>query len=111
MKSIDFTGLDLIPEVLNKIEILENKLSTITEYIKPTYDLSKRADVRKYLNKSESTLSRWIKEGELREGYHYYRDLKGSKSIITFVSGAIEEFKKEKTKWNFTIETGFYTSM
>lgn len=98
MKSIDFTGLDLLPEMLNKIEHLENKLSSIEEHFKPTYDLSKRADVRKYLDKSESTLSRWIKEGVLREGYHYYRDLKGSKSIITFVSGAIEEFKKEKEK-------------
>ena len=98
MKAIDFSGLDLLPEMLNKIELLENKLSSIEEHLNPTYDLTKRSDIRKYLNISDNTLTRWMREGELREGYHYYRDLKGSKSIITFVSGAIEEFKKEKEK-------------
>lgn len=98
MKAIDFSGLDLLPEMLNKIELLENKLSSIEEYFKPTYDLTKRSDIRKYLDISDNTLTRWIKEGELREGYHYYRDLKGSKSIITFVSGAIEEFKNTRKK-------------
>ena len=52
----------------------------------------------KYLDISNSTVSKYIKEGTFKQGYHYHREIKGSKSIIIFVSGAIEEFKKEKTK-------------
>ena len=58
----------------------------------------KQSGVLKYLEISESTLSKYRATGELREGYHFHRELKGSKTIITYVSGAIEEFKKEKTK-------------
>ena len=60
--------------------------------------MTKQSGVLKYLEISESTLSKYRAIGELREGYHFHRELKGSKTIITYVSGAIEEYKREKPK-------------
>ena len=98
MNLVDISSINLIPELLHKLDKLSNEIKELKQHLKPKYNLTKRADVIKYLHISESTLARWLKEGELKEGYHYYREIKGSKPIITFVSGAIEEFKKEKTK-------------
>ncbi len=98
MSAVDFGVLDLLPKMLEKIESMENEIIELKQQLKPKYDLTKRAGVMKYLNISNSTLNKYMKEGTLREGYHFYRQMKQSKSIITFVSGAIEEFKKEKNK-------------
>ena len=43
-------------------------------------------------------ISLYLKNGTFREGYHFFKELKGSQSKITFVSGAIEEFKKSKER-------------
>lgn len=98
MNLVDISAINLIPEMLQSIKNLTLEVVELKKQLKPKYDLSKRSNVLKYLEISESTLTRWIKEGILKEGYHFYRKTKGSKSIIIFVSGAIEEFKKEKTK-------------
>ena len=98
MKAIDFSGLDLLPKMLDKLEYLESKLENIEKNIQPKYDLTKRDGVKKYLNITDGTISNYIKQGCFIRGYHYNREIKNNRSIITFVSGAIEEFKKEKTK-------------
>lgn len=95
---IDLDLINQIPEIKkNQEKIIENQ-EKILQFLQPKYDLTKRAEVLKYLNISDSTISKYVKEGTLKEGYHYHRSLKGSKSIISFVSGAIEEFKKLKEK-------------
>lgn len=98
MNLVDISAINLIPELVKNLHNLTLEIRKLKEQLNPKYDLTKRADILKYLNISESTLSRWLKEGYLREGYHYNRKIKNNKSIIIFVSGAIEEFKKEKTK-------------
>lgn len=98
MNLVDLNSINLIPQILKKIELVSFELSELKQQIRPEYDLSKRAGVMKYLDISNSTVSKYIKEGTFKQGYHYHREIKGSKSIIIFVSGAIEEFKKEKTK-------------
>lgn len=98
MSAVDFEVLKLIPEMLKEMQELKDEVIELRQHIKPKYDLTKRAGVMKYLNISDSTITKYLKEGTFREGYHFYRELKQSKSTITFVSGAIEEFKKEKEK-------------
>ncbi len=98
MSLVDLNDISLIPRILKNLELLSIEISEIKQQLKPKYDLRKRGDILKYLEISESTLSKYIKEGKLKQGYHYHRELKQSKSIIIFVSGAIEEFKKEKNK-------------
>ena len=61
--------------------------------------MTTRAGVRNYLEITDSTISLYLKNGTFREGYHFFKGTKGSQSKITFVSGAIEEFKKSKERW------------
>lgn len=85
--------LDLLTKELKGLKaLLDERLP------KETIDLTKRKNVLKYLNITESTLTRYIKTGVLKQDYHYLREVKNNKHIIIFVSGAIEEFKKRKTK-------------
>lgn len=98
MSAVDFDVLKLIPKMFEKMENMQSELIELKQQLKPKYDLTKQSGVLKYLEISESTLAKYRKNGTFREGYHYHRELKQSKSIITYVSGAIEEFKKEKNK-------------
>ncbi|RBQ32306.1 hypothetical protein CRU92_00920 [Arcobacter sp. FW59] len=95
---VDFASLGLIPKIFKKMESMENELLDLKQQLQPKYDLTRRAGVMKYLNISNSTVAKYLKEGIFREGYHFYREIKGTKTIIIFVSGAIEEFKKSKEK-------------
>ncbi|WP_418186583.1 hypothetical protein [Aliarcobacter lanthieri] len=98
MSLVDISTINLIPKVLEEMQNLKQDIQELKQQLQPEYNLSKRNGVLKYLNISDSTISKYIKEGTFKEGYHYYREIKGRKSIITYVSGAIEEFKKEKNK-------------
>ena len=98
MSLINIEAINMIPQIMEKIESLNLQLTKINNHLEPKYDLTKRAGVMNYLNISNSTIERYIKEGIFIKGYHYHREIKQSKPIIRFVSGAIEEFKKEKTK-------------
>ncbi|QNK85919.1 hypothetical protein HOO31_04745 [Aliarcobacter cryaerophilus] len=98
MSAVDFEVLKLIPKMLKEMQELKSEIKELKQHIKPKYDLTKREGVIKYLNVSNSTITRYISEGTFKEGYHYHRELKNNTSKIIFVSGAIEEFKKEKTK-------------
>ena len=94
---LDFSSLELIPKLLEKIESLEKEIYIIKNSVVPKYDLTKRDGVLKYLDISESTLNKMInRDFRFKEGYHYIREIKNGKSIIKFVSGAIVEFKKER---------------
>ena len=98
MSAVDFEVLKLIPKMMEEMQYLKQEVTELKQHIKPKYDLTKRDGVIKYLNVSNSTITRYISEGIFKEGYHYHRELKNNTSKIIFVSGAIEEFKKEKTK-------------
>lgn len=110
--NVDLGVLALIPQIAKDIEALKKEHEKLKQYMAPpVYDLTKRSGVMEYLNISSSTIARYLSEGVLIEGYHFYRDIKGGKTKITFVSGAIEEFKKSKDKkWDSTIEMEYSTS-
>ncbi len=98
MSLVNLEAINMIPQMMEKIESLNLELMKIKNHLEPKYDLTKRAGVMSYLNISNSSIERYIREGIFIRGYHYHRELKQSKPIIRFVSGAIEEFKKEKSK-------------
>lgn len=98
MNLVNIESINLIPQMLEKLEQLNNQILELKQQLKPKYDLTKRSNVLKYLEISESTLSKYIREGILIQGYHFHRHIKNNKSIILYVSGAIEEFKKERNK-------------
>ena len=98
MSAVDFEVLKLIPKMMEEMQQLKSEIKELKQHIKPEYDLTKRAGVMSYLKVSNNTITRYISEGIFKEGYHYHRELKNNTSKIIFVSGAIEEFKKEKTK-------------
>ncbi|MCG3698730.1 hypothetical protein L5F42_02630 [Aliarcobacter butzleri] len=98
MSAVDFEVLKLIPKMLEEMQDLKKEVTELKQHIKPEYDLTKRADVKIYLNISDCTLDRYIRMGVLKKGYHYHRELKNKTSKIIFVSSAIEEFKAIKEK-------------
>ncbi|MFW3412164.1 hypothetical protein ACN9J3_05450 [Aliarcobacter butzleri] len=98
MSAVDFDVLNLIPKMFEKMKEMQTELTELRQQLKPKYDLTKRADVKIYLNISDCTLDRYIRMGVLKKGYHYHRELKNKTSRIIFVSSAIEEFKAIKEK-------------
>ncbi|RBQ26640.1 hypothetical protein [Arcobacter sp. CECT 9188] len=98
MSLVDISTINLIPKVLEEMQNLKQDIQELKQQLQPEYNLSKRNGVLKYLNISDSTINKYIKEGIFKQGYHYHREIKNNKSIIIYVSGAIEEFKKERAK-------------
>lgn len=96
--TIDFSVLDKIPLLLEKIEVLTLKIETLEKELIPTLDLTTRSGVKKYLNISESSLSKKMQNQELINGIHYQREINGKKTKIIFVELAIIKYKKEKGK-------------
>ena len=91
-----FENLELIPQLLEKISILEIKLQHLEENLITPLDLTTRKNVKEYLNISESTLNNMFKDGRLKQGKHFIKSLKGNKAKITFIESAIKEFKENK---------------
>ena len=98
MSAVDFSVLELIPKLVEQMQKLQNEVTELNQNLAPKYDLTRQSGVLKFLDVSESTLAKYRATGELREGYHYHKELKQRKTIITYVSGAIEEYKREKPK-------------
>lgn len=88
-----FENLELIPQLLEKILHLEEKIKLLeTNLIKPL-DLTNRKNVKEYLNISESTLNNMFKDGRLKRGFHYTKTIKGNRTKIVFIESAIKELK------------------
>jgi hypothetical protein len=91
-----FENLELIPQLLEKILILETKIKNLEINLIKPLDLTKRVNVREYLNISESTLNNMFKDGRLQIGKHYTKEFKGNKSKITYIESAIINLKVKK---------------
>ena len=84
-----FENLELIPALIEQNQILLDRLNTLVPPI------STKKQVAHFLNKSESTVNRYIQLGYLIEGIHFNR--KNGK-ILVFIEEAITEFRKELDK-------------
>ena len=91
-----FENLELIPQLLEKISILEIKLQHLEENLITPLDLTTRKNVKEYLNISESTLNNMFKDGRFKQGKHFIKSLKRNKAKIIFIESAIKEFKENK---------------
>lgn len=89
-----FGNLELIPQLLEKLSFLEEKIKMLESELINKPDLTKRKNVREYLNISESTLNNMFKDGRLKQGYHYHKTFKNNRTNIVFVESAIKELKK-----------------
>ena len=89
-----FENLELIPQLLEKIQFLEKKISLLEFNLIKSLDLTVRRNVKQYLNISESTLINMMKDGRLKEGKQFVKSLKGNKAKIVFIESTIKEFKK-----------------
>ena len=58
MSAVDFEVLKLIPKMMEEMQCLKQEVTELKQHIKPKYDLTKRDGVIKYLNVSNSTLTR-----------------------------------------------------
>ena len=85
----DFENLGLIPELLEKMKIIEDRLRKLTPPV------TTKQEVAKFLNVTPRTINNYITRGFLREGYHFHRK---SAKIIVFVESAILEFRDELSK-------------
>lgn len=93
---LDFSSLELIPILLEKIESLEKEIKVIKDTVVPELDLTKRADIKKYLKITDCTISRYIDNGTFKRGVHYIKTINGKKAKITFIESAIKSFKENK---------------
>ncbi|MBU0923908.1 hypothetical protein KKG81_03405 [bacterium] len=89
-----FENLELIPQLLEKISILEIKLQHLEENLIIPLDLTNRKNVKTFLNISESTLNNMMKDGRLKRGVHYTKTIKSNRTKIVFIESAIKELKK-----------------
>lgn len=81
-----FHYLELIPKLLAKIELMEDRQKKLMPPI------TTKKEVAKFLNRSERTVNNYIERGLLKDGYHFYR--KNGK-ILVFIEDAISEFRRE----------------
>lgn len=94
---LDFSGLSLIPKLLEKIEFLEQEIKVIKNSVVPELDLTKAKGVMAFLGISKSTLDRKIREGEFKKGIHFIQN--GIGENRRYIPTAIQEYKKNKNKF------------
>jgi len=91
-----FHNLNLIPEILKQNQELLKRVEKLEEELIPELDLTKRANVKKYLGIDEGALQYRMNNGILKQGEHYIKKIKNNKPTIVFVEKAIIEYKKGK---------------
>lgn len=91
-------NLKLLPTLLKKLQLLEDKLNKIENSFSNNLDLTKRKNVRIFLNISESTLINIMKDGRFKPGVHYIKTIKGKRTKIEFIESAVIQYKKDNSK-------------
>ena len=94
---LDFSSLELIPKLFEKINNLENEIKIIKNAVVPELDLTKAKGVTAYLDISKSTLDRKIREGEFKKGIHFIQDAIGENK--KYIPEAIKQYKLNMNKF------------
>ncbi len=84
-----FENLELIPELLKKISLMEERLKKFTP------PLTTKKEVAKFLNVTPRTINNYISNGYLKEDYHFKRK---SDKIMVFIEEAIIEFRENLSR-------------
>ncbi len=93
---IDLKNLDLIPQLLQELQILKDELKRVNLKLDRRYDLSRLRDVSIYLGVSIKTIYNYIDDGRFKQNVHYMKTIKNNNNKITFVESAIIKFKEGK---------------
>lgn len=91
-----FENLELIPLLIEKIDLLSLEVNELKKSLNKPLDLTKRIGVQKYLGVSKSTMFKYMREGELKEGKHFTKKLVGKCVKITFVESAVINYKESR---------------
>ncbi len=84
-----FENLELIPELLNAVQMMSDRMA---KFAPP---LTSKKEVAKFLGKTERTINNYMSQGYLEEGYHYFHK---SAKIIVFDEDAILEFRDKLSR-------------
>ncbi len=93
---IDLKNLDLIPQLLQELQILKDEIKRVNLKLDRRYDLSRLRDVSIYLGVSIKTIYNYIDDGRFKQNVHYMKTIKNNNNKITFVESAIIKFKEGK---------------
>lgn len=85
----NFEYLVLLPDILKKVKILEDRLEKLMPPI------TTKKEVASFLNVSTRTINNYIEQGILQHGKHYHR--KNGKMLV-FMEDAILEFRNKRDK-------------
>lgn len=84
-----FENLELIPQLLEKIISMEQRLK---KFAPP---LTSKKEVASFLNVTPRTINNYISNGYLKENYHFKRI---NDKMLVFIEEAILEFRDELHK-------------
>jgi len=84
-----FENLELIPELLNTIKQLEERLYKFIP------KLETKREVADFLDVTPRTINNYISNGYFKEGYHFKRK---NDKILVFIEDAIIEFREKRDK-------------
>lgn len=90
---LDLSNLELIPQLLQEVKELSQKLNDYTNKTKP--NLTTITTVSKYLNVSKMTIYNMLDDGRFKENVHFKKEILKNKVKIVFVESAIIKFQKE----------------
>jgi predicted DNA-binding transcriptional regulator AlpA len=90
---ISYENLDLIPQLLEEVMDLKQKLNDYTNTTKP--NLTTISTVSKYLNVSKVTIYNMLEDGRFKENIHFKKQILKNKIKIIFIESAIIKYKKE----------------
>jgi hypothetical protein len=93
--NISYENLELIPQLLHKLNNLEFQLKQLTKQ-KSTLPLTKVSQVANYLNVNKLTIYNMIKDGRLLENIHYKKEILNNKLKYTFIENAIIKYKESQ---------------
>lgn len=90
---LDLSNLELIPQLLQEVKELSQKLNDYTNKTKP--NLTTITTVSKFLNVSKMTIYNMLDDGRFKENVHFKKQMLKNKVKIVFVESAIIKFQKE----------------
>jgi hypothetical protein len=93
--NIPYEHLELIPQLLHKLNNLEFQLKQLTNK-KESLKLTKVSEVAAYLNINKLTVYNMVKDGRLKENIHYKKEILNNKIKYTFIENAIKQYKESQ---------------
>lgn len=93
--NIPYENLELIPQLINKLDKLQNDINMLKkDKENQKLNLTKIGNVAKYLNCSPLTIRNMMNDGRLKERIHYKKELINKKIKYIFFETAIIHYKE-----------------